>query len=99
MSVGTAEGQIVGIKPVLDAPVNRGHLCVKGRYAFDFISAPDRVSRPHVHDRGDDWRAVSWGEAISFAATELTRIRSRYGADSIGVLGSARATNEENYLI
>jgi formate dehydrogenase major subunit len=47
---------------------------------------------------GGDWKQVSWDEAISFAAERLRHIISRYGADSVGVLGSARATNEENYL-
>ena len=97
MSVGAEDGHVVAIKPVMDTPVSRGHLCVKGRYAFDFVSAPDRVTRPHVRLNGE-WTAVSWSRAIDFAAAELLRIRERYGPDAIGVLGSARATNEENYL-
>ncbi len=97
ISAGAASGRLVAIKPVPDAPVNRGHLCVKGRYAFDFVNAHDRVMRPHLREN-DEWRTVSWEEAIAFTARELTRIRDRYGPDSIGILGSARATNEENYL-
>jgi len=97
MSVGVTDGHLIAIKPVIDAPVSRGHLCVKGRYAFDFVHARDRVTRPHLRRNGD-WVSASWDEAITFAASELLRIRERYGPDSIGVLGSARATNEENYL-
>jgi len=98
MSVGAAEGKLVAVKPVLDAPVSRGHLCVKGRYAFDFVHARDRETHPHLRRNGE-WVSVSWEEAIDVAAAELLRIRHRYGPDSIGVLGSARATNEENYLV
>lgn len=97
MSVGAAEGRLIAVEPVLDAPVSRGHLCVKGRYAFDFVHARDRVAQPHIRRNGE-WVAASWDEAIGFAAAELLRIRERYGPDSIGVLGSARATNEDNYL-
>lgn len=97
MNVGTREGQIVVVKPVLDAPVSRGHLCVKGRYAYEFVRAPDRVTQPMIRIAGA-WKQVSWNEAIPFAAESLSRITTQHGPDSVGVLGSARATNEENYL-
>jgi formate dehydrogenase major subunit len=97
MSVGANEGRLIAIKPVPEAPVSRGHLCVKGRYAFDFVHATDRVTQPHIR-RDGEWMPATWDEAIGFAASELLRIRERYGPDAIGVLGSARATNEENYL-
>jgi formate dehydrogenase major subunit len=97
MKVGTSDGRIISVRPVIDAPVNRGHLCVKGRYAFDFVHAQDRVSVPMIR-RGDEWKRVSWEHAIAFVGDRLKRIREEYGANSIGVLASARATNEENYL-
>lgn len=97
MNVGTHQNRIVTIKPVLDAPVNRGHLCVKGRYAFDFVHAPDRIAVPMVRTT-DGWRPLSWDDAISLTARRLQEISKDHGPNSIGVLGSARATNEENYL-
>ncbi len=97
MSVGTRAGQLVQVKPVLDAPVSKGHLCVKGRYAFSFVHAPDRVTRPMIRE-GREWKTASWPEAISFTAERLRSLVKAHGADAIGVLGSARATNEENYL-
>jgi formate dehydrogenase major subunit len=97
MNVGTRNGRIVVIKPIADAPVSRGHLCVKGRYAFDYVHAQDRVTEPMIRVAGA-WKQVSWNEAISFTAEALSRIITQHGADSVGVLGSARATNEENYL-
>jgi len=97
MDVGTSKNRIVSIKPLLDGPVSRGHLCVKGRYAFDFVSAPDRITNPMIR-KGDKWLQVTWDDVISFTAESLQRISEKYGPDSIAVLGSARGTNEENYL-
>jgi formate dehydrogenase major subunit len=97
MNVGTRNGKIISIRPVMEAPVSKGHLCVKGRYAFEYNEAADRVTAPMIR-RGNNWETVSWEEALHFSASELKRILSRYGRQSIGVLGSARATNEENYL-
>lgn len=97
MNVGVRDDRVVQVKPVMDAPVNYGHLCVKGRYAYDFVDANDRVTEPMIRE-DDGWKVVSWEEAISYAAHKLKEIDSEFGRDSIAVLGSARATNEENYL-
>jgi formate dehydrogenase major subunit len=97
MMVGTHGNGIVQIRPALDAPVSKGHLCVKGRYAFDFVHAPDRITQPMIRKNGE-WKNVRWQDAIGFTADNLARIVTKYGADSVGVLGSARATNEDNYL-
>ncbi len=97
MLTGTRDGRIVQILPAPDAPVNKGHLCVKGRYAFDFVHAADRVTEPMIRSNRQ-WRKVSWPEAIEAVADGFRRILAESGAGSIGVLGSARATNEENYL-
>jgi formate dehydrogenase major subunit len=98
MQVGTRGDQIVDVRPARDAPVNKGHLCSKGRYAFDFVRSSDRVTEPLIRD-GDAWRAASWSDAVSYLAERLRRIVATHGPDSIGILGSARATNEENYVV
>jgi len=97
MNVGVRENRIIQIEPAIEAPVSRGHLCVKGRYAFDFVHAEDRITEPMIREKSG-WHRASWEEAIAFAASELRRILDDAGPDSIGVLGSARATNEENYI-
>jgi formate dehydrogenase major subunit len=97
MEVGTRDGRIVAVVPTPDAPANRGHLCVKGRYGHGFVTAPDRVTRPLVRHDGA-WREVSWDEAIASAAGQLRRALDAGGPGAVGVLGSARVTNEENYL-
>ena len=97
MHVGTRAARIVSVRPALDAPVNRGHLCVKGRYAFGFVHADDRVTAPMIR-KDSRWYRVSWAEARAFVAGRLNALVERGGADTIGVLGSARATNEDNYV-
>ncbi len=97
MNVGVRDDRIVDVRPVLDAPVSKGHLCAKGRYGTGFVDASDRVLRPLVR-RGDGWIEASWDDALDEAARSLARVRTRDGPGAIGVLGSARATNEEAYL-
>ena len=97
MEVGVRDDQVIQVRPAKDATVTHGHLCVKGRYAFGFIDAPDRVTAPMIKENGD-WREVTWEEALTLAADKLSSIIAQHGSDSVAVLGSARATNEENYL-
>jgi formate dehydrogenase major subunit len=98
LDYGTRDGRIVATRPALDGRANHGHACVKGRYAFDFALAADRIATPRVRDTLG-WRDATWAEAIEAAADSLRRIVARDGPDAVGVLGSARATNEENYLV
>lgn len=97
VEVGSRGGAVVAVRPAMGA-VNRGHLCAKGRYAFEFNAAPDRISEPMIR-RGGQWQTVTWDEALAFIADRLQDIIRRDGPDAAGVLGSARASNEENYLI
>jgi formate dehydrogenase major subunit len=97
LNVGTNEGRIMSIRPVLDAPVSKGHLCVKGRYAFEYVSAADRITEPMIRD-GARWRRVSWNEGYAFVIDRLRAVIANHGPDSVGILGSARATNEDNYV-
>ncbi len=101
--------RIIRVTSAPDAPVNGMHLCVKGRYGYDFIHHTDRLKRPQVRryllegterpvDRGE-WVAVDWETALNLAASKLAKIRDEDGGDRIGVLTSAKCTNEENYLM
>lgn len=97
INVGTRDDRVIQVKPVNDSPVSYGHLCVKGRYAFDFIDAQDRAVEPMIRT-GGDWQTVSWDDAIQYTAEKLKQIVADHGKEAVAVLGSARATNEENYL-
>lgn len=98
INVGTKNDKIVGIHPVIESPVSKGHLCVKGRYAWNYNYADDRIKHPMIRKNGK-WINVSWEEALHFCSEKLKSISAQYGPDSIGIIASARATNEENYLI
>ncbi len=97
INAGVREEKLVQIKPVQESPVNHGHLCVKGAYAYDFVHSEDRITEPLIRQNGE-WKKVSWDEVFKFTAEKLTSIKEKYGADSTAVLGSARAANEENHL-
>ncbi len=75
------------------SPVNRGHLCVKGRYAHGVARHPDRLTSPLLR-RGGELVPVSWEEAIAFVADGFGRLRGK-----VAGLASSRCTNEENYLL
>jgi formate dehydrogenase major subunit len=96
--VGTRDEHIVTAVPAHDAPVNRGHACVKGRYAHGFVHATDRAQAPMIRESGA-WRTVSWDDAVAAVAGALSNALDRSGPSGVGVFGSARATNEDNYLL
>ncbi len=77
--------------------LNEGWLCVKGRFGYEFINSPDRLKRPMIRKNGQ-LEEVSWDEALDYTAKRLGEIKEKHGADAIGGLASARATNEDNYL-
>ncbi len=92
------EGRITGTSPSRSHPVNRGRLCVKGWNAHEFVNHPERLKHPMIRE-GDTLRRTSWDEALGLTAARLGAIRSDHGPDSIGILSSAKCTNEENYLM
>ncbi len=77
--------------------VNSGDACIKGRFGWQFVHSEDRLKKPLIKKNGE-FVEVSWDEALDYIATRLKEIRSKYGADSIAGLSSAKCTNEENYL-
>jgi len=79
--------------------MNGDFLCNKGRYAFDFANNIERLTSPLVRQADGKLKPVSWDEALKFAGTKLRELRDTRGANSIGVIGSNRITNEENYLL
>ena len=86
--------------PDKDGKANHGHSCVKGRFAWGYTTHQDRIYKPMIRKQiTDPWQEVSWGEAISYAASEFKRIQAQYGRESIGGIVSSRCTNEEGYLV
>jgi len=92
--------ELVRMVPNKDGHANHGHSCVKGRFAIGYATHADRILQPMIRAKiTDPWREVSWEEAVGYAASELQRIQSTYGRDSIGGITSSRCTNEETYLV
>ena len=92
--------EVVRMVPYKDGKANRGHSCVKGRFAWGYTTHKERILKPMIRAQvTDPWREVSWQEAISHAASELKRIQAKYGKSSIGGITSSRCTNEETFLV
>jgi formate dehydrogenase major subunit len=92
--------ELVRMVPNKDGHANHGHSCVKGRFAIGYATHPDRILKPMIRAQiTDPWREVSWEEAIGYAASELKRIQTKYGRDSIGGITSSRCSNEETYVV
>jgi len=92
--------EVVRMVPYKGGEANRGHSCVKGRFAFGYATHKDRITQPMIRDSIDQpWQEVSWEQAFSFAAEKLKGIQAQHGVESIGGITSSRCTNEETYLV
>ena len=92
--------ELVRMTPWKNGKANRGHSCVKGRFAWGYATHKDRILKPMIRDSiTDPWQEVSWTEAMDFAASRLAAIQEKYGRQSVGVITSSRCTNEETYLV
>ena len=96
LELNVVHNHVVGVTPSAGG-VNDGALCAKGRFGYEFTNHADRLTEPMIKRNGY-WEEVNWDEALDYVAERLIKIRAQSGADAIGALGSARCTNEENYL-
>jgi formate dehydrogenase major subunit len=91
---------VVRMVPYKDGGANEGHSCVKGRFAWGYATHKDRITSPMIRARiTDEWKEVSWEEAIAHAASGFKSIQSKYGRGSIGGITSSRCTNEEVFVV
>jgi len=91
---------LIRMVPWKDGKANRGHSCVKGRFAWGYAHHKERILNPMIRDKiSDPWREVTWEEALAHTAKEFRRIQYQYGQGSIGGITSSRCTNEETYLV
>jgi predicted molibdopterin-dependent oxidoreductase YjgC len=107
------DGKVVKVTSNWAAPANKGALCVKGRFGWQFLHSPDRLTTPLVRkdlavslglaaegaQPAGDFVPVSWDVALDIVAGKLWATKEAYGPDAIGVLSSAKCVNEENYLM
>lgn len=110
LDLNVRAGKIIRVTSRPGSPVNGLQLCVKGRYGYDFVHHPDRLTGPLVRQyllegrerhgsSRDDWMPVDWETALNLVAEKLVAIKRESGSRAIGVLSSAKCTNEENYLM
>jgi len=108
------DNRIVRVTSVPDGPVNGMALCVKGRYGYDYVHHPDRLTRPLVRREllegakdessssvsplSSDFVEVDWDTALNLVARKFAETKRTHGSDALAVLASAKCTNEENYL-
>jgi formate dehydrogenase alpha subunit len=109
--LGVRGNEVITVRGDKESPVNKGGLCIKGRFGFDFVSHPDRLNKPLIRKEGvgkdakvngnfeEIFREATWDEAIDLAAEKLSRVKAEHGPDSLGIVSSAKFTNEENYLV
>jgi len=112
LDLNVKDNQIIRVTSSHDAAVNGMHMCVKGRYGYDFVHHADRLTQPRVRkyllegdgsrpagkERGE-WVTVDWDTALDITARKLAGYRDTYGPRSVGVMTSAKCLNEENYLM
>ncbi|MFM7085140.1 MAG: formate dehydrogenase subunit alpha [Hyphomicrobium sp.] len=92
--------EVVRMLPWKDGKANRGHSCVKGRFAYGYATHRDRIMKPMVRNKiTDPWRETTWEEAIQRVASEFRRIQGKYGRGSVGGITSSRCTNEDIFLV
>lgn len=97
MQLNVMNNRVVGMTVPNVFGVNKGSLCVKGRFGYEFINSPERLKKPLIRKNGT-LQETTWEEALGLVASQFSRIKKEYGRDSIAGISSARCTNEENYL-
>ncbi len=102
-------GKVTGITPSQKHPISRGRLCARGWHAYEFIHHPDRLTTPLIRCDAKNtvkksqgsipFKKATWDEALDLIAKKFRRIRSESGVSSMGVISSAKCTNEDNYIL
>ena len=95
--VWTKDRHVLKVEP-LDGPANGVSTCIKGKFAWDFVTNQDRLTTPLIRE-GDHFREAGWDEALDLVSTRLAEIKARNGPDALGFISSSKCTNEESYLM
>ena len=95
--VWTKDRHILKVEP-LDGPTNGISTCIKGKFGWDFVNSPDRLTKPLIRESGK-FREASWDEALDLVARKFREIKAKNGPDSLAFVSSSKCTNEESYLM
>ncbi|MGH9706210.1 MAG: molybdopterin-dependent oxidoreductase, partial [Candidatus Acidiferrales bacterium] len=93
----TKDRHILKVSPA-EGPANGISTCIKGKFAWDFVNSPDRLTKPLIRE-GQSFREAGWEEALQFVARKFSEIKSKHGPDALAFISSSKCTNEESYLM
>ena len=96
-NIWTKDRHILKVQP-LDGPTNGVSTCIKGKFGWDFVNSPDRLTKPLIREDGK-FREASWDEALDLVARKFAEIKAKTGPDSLAFVSSSKCTNEESYLM
>jgi len=96
-NIWTKDRHILKVQP-LDGPTNGVSTCIKGKFGWDFVNSPDRLTKPLIREDGK-FREASWKEALDLVARKFAEIKAQHGPDSLAFVSSSKCTNEESYLM
>ena len=99
LDVNVKDGRVVNITPSRTGSANKGHTCVKGRFAHQFAHSDDSRRAPLIRGPEGGFREASWDEALDLIAEKLTQVRDTHGPEGFAMISSSRCTNEENFLM
>jgi formate dehydrogenase major subunit len=95
------ERHILKVEPA-EGPANGISTCIKGKFGWEYVNSPDRLTKPLIRERtadGDVFREASWDEALSLVASRFAQIKAEHGPDALAFISSSKCTNEESYLM
>jgi formate dehydrogenase major subunit len=95
--IWTKDRHILKVEPS-EGPVNGVSTCVKGKFGWDYVNSPDRLTKPLIRE-GEKFREATWEEALGLMAKNLSAIKQEHGPDALGFIASSKCTNEEAYLM
>ena len=96
-NIWTKDRHILKVEPS-EGPANGISTCIKGKFGWDYVNDPDRLTTPLIRE-GDEFREASWDEALELVARKFTEIKAQHGPDALAFISSSKCTNEENYLM
>jgi formate dehydrogenase major subunit len=95
--IWTKDRHILKVEP-LEGPTNGISTCIKGKFGWDFVNSPDRLTKPLIRE-GGNFREASWDEALELVARKFAELKAKNGPDSLAFVSSSKCTNEESYLM
>ncbi len=95
--IWTKDRHILKVEPA-DGPANGVSTCVKGKFGWDYVNSPDRLTTPLIRE-GENFREASWDEALDLVGRRFAEIKAASGPDSLAFISSSKCTNEESYLM